>query len=188
MKDKEVLYLKWKVAYYKGETLVSDITFDTLENELKNLGSQFVNIVDAPNKREIKNLNYFTAAEITEIFGKDDNDRKERFTHLSPMLSLQKIQIENEDSKPYHDIELFLSRTNSDTYESTSKYDGNSLEIIYKDGILFRALTRGNKSEGIDKTHKIKEIVPNTININGTIEVRGELIIETDIWKEKYRV
>ena len=44
--DKERLYIKWKYLYYNGQTEVSDEIFDKLEDELRTLGSDVVNIPD----------------------------------------------------------------------------------------------------------------------------------------------
>lgn len=65
--DLEQLYLTAKTAYYEGDPILSDDEFDKLEQEIINLGSTAHLIVGA-------------------------DDRKAKYSHPSPMLSLAKYQ------------------------------------------------------------------------------------------------
>jgi len=75
LKEKEKFYLKAKETYYNGNPIISDVEFDTLEAELKSLGSDVVTIVGAP-------------------------DRNAKFPHITPMLSLSKFQTDKATGKP----------------------------------------------------------------------------------------
>ena len=64
------------------------------------------------------------------------------------------------------------------------KLDGLSIVLYYKDGLLDRALTRGNGDIGIDKTDRIMHIVPTALyNSRFTGAIRGELIFSKKGWQ-----
>jgi len=56
MFEKERTYIKWKYLYYNGRTEVSDKVFDTLEDELKEMGSSIVDVVDSPTIEILENI------------------------------------------------------------------------------------------------------------------------------------
>ena len=60
------------------------------------------------------------------------------------------------------------------------KFDGASLNLIYENGLLKQAITRGDGSIGEDVTNNVKTIhsIPLQINYDGLIEVRGEIVIK----------
>lgn len=191
IKEKCEKYLRYKYEYYVlGAPTILDSDFDKFEKELISTGDplaiKVTSLVDFPTIREIKELGLDTS----KILDSDVRDET-KYPHLTPMLSLQKIQVNDEKNMPIHDIELFLSRTNADFIEATAKYDGNGLELIYREGKLSQALTRGDKKYGYDKTNKMKHIVPNVLKntnhlTNKTIEVRGEVVIDYKLWEKKY--
>ena len=70
-------------------------------------------------------------------------------------------------------------------YTVEPKYDGLAIELTYKNGLLFRASTRGDGYEGEDVTHNIKTIksVPLKMEgskIPGEIDIRGEVYMDLD--------
>lgn len=169
--EKEQLYLKAKSLYYSGNPIMTDSQFDLLESNLKDLGSSVIQIV-----------------------GTIDAKEKE---HLSPMLSLEKLHIDdigNLDLFTKSFNAWFLSRYNSIPSDSLSsillraepKYDGSSCNLIYLNGKLESALTRGTGIMGTDITSKMKLIVPLTIPMSGKVEIRGEVNIKTQIFVDKY--
>ncbi len=66
------------------------------------------------------------------------------------------------------------------------KYDGVSISLTYKDGILFRALTRGDGVKGDDVTSNIKTIKSIPLKLKGSFpklfEIRGEVFIPLDLF------
>jgi DNA ligase (NAD+) len=61
----------------------------------------------------------------------------------------------------------------------TAKLDGAAVSLLYVDGVLVRALTRGDGVEGQLITDKIlahKGLVPNNINLSGIYQVTGEIV------------
>lgn len=158
--EKEKLYLQAKQFYYEGNPIMSDFEFDSLEDELKNEGSTVHLIVGSTDLKELT------------------------YKHLSPMLSLDKEHA-TEDNICISEMIKFFGFDNIET-EDSPKFDGSSCNIIYRDGKIDMALTRGNGVEGQNITSKMKLIVPNTIDITKTLEIRGEVVIPIKIFNEKY--
>ena len=159
--DLEQLYFQAKEAYYNGESIMSDDEFDHLEKELITLGS------DAPY-----------------IVGADD--RKAKYSHPSPMLSLAKYQATLAGDPPTESAINWMKKFGATSFEVTPKYDGNAANAIYQDGKLLQVLSRGNGTKGRDITDKIKHNLPETIEFNGTVEIRGEVVIKISTFNQKY--
>jgi DNA ligase (NAD+) len=163
-KDLENQYLLAKQKYYEGDPIMSDYEFDLLEENLKSLNSQVIKIVGSSNLKDAK------------------------FNHVSPMLSLSKIQVHHKTEFPTIPfLSWYDSNKISDCLlEATPKFDGSSCNLIYENGQLQWALTRGDKTKGQNIIDKMKLIVPKTINIQDKAEIRGEVVIPTDIFNQKY--
>jgi len=159
--DLEQLYFQAKGAYYNGEPIMSDDEFDILENNLLSMGS------DAPH-----------------IVGADD--RKAKYSHPSPMLSLAKYQATLDGTPPTEAATNWMKSINDLNYEITPKYDGNAANAIYQDGKLLQVLSRGNGTKGRDITSKVRHNFPETIAITGTVEIRGEVVIAVETFNKKY--
>jgi DNA ligase (NAD+) len=185
MRDKklETQYLRWKYEYYiLGAPTIPDSVFDENENKLRQQNNPVIELVDFPTIKEIEELG-LDPEDIVDNCEKDDN----YYPHLTPMLSLEKTQVNDEQNLPLHELENFLKRTSAEEFECTMKYDGNGIELIYRQGKLNQALTRGRKTEGKDKTDKISHLVPTEIEMEKyTYQIRGELVIEEQIWHQKY--
>ena len=167
--SKTELYKKAKEAYYSGEPIMSDEEFDNLEQELRDSG------------------------ELEEYVGAVDKDAK--FEHPSRMLSLSKYQADKTTGKaPTEQVlnwcKSIVEKTNGveDNYvfEVTCKYDGNSGNCIYKNGKLWKVLTRGDGKLGRDVTEKVKALIPEEIKEKGLVEVRGEIIMKKSVFETQY--
>ena len=101
-------------------------------------------------------------------------DRFEKVTHETPMLSFDDIF--NEDEIVTFDERIRKTCPNA-TYTLEPKMDGLSGSLLYKNGVLVRAATRGDGLIGENITHNVKTIksVPLKLNKNIDIEVRGEI-------------
>ena len=165
IKNLENNYLLAKQRYYEGNPLMSDYEFDLLEEKLKSLDSHVVNIVGSQNLKDSK------------------------FHHASPMLSLSKIQVHHNIAFPISDFLHWFNTNSNDNkikLEGTPKFDGSSCNLIYENGKLEWALTRGDKEKGQNIIDKMKLIVPPTISTNDKIEIRGEVVIPFDVFQSKY--
>jgi DNA ligase (NAD+) len=157
----EQLYFQAKEAYYSGETIMTDDEFDSLEQELIALGSTAPHIVGA-------------------------DDRKAKYSHPSPMLSLAKYQASLSGVPPTGAAINWMSKFGATSFEITPKYDGNAGNAIYQDGKLLQVLSRGNGTKGRDITDKVRHNLPETIDLKGTVEIRGEVVIKISTFNEKY--
>ncbi len=94
-----------------------------------------------------------------------------KVTHESPMLSLNKT----------YKVEELSGWMGDEAIVGTPKVDGNSLSLIYTDGVLSLAKTRGDGRVGEDVTDKIQWVtdcvprLPKSLNL----EVRGEVYCST---------
>jgi DNA ligase (NAD+) len=167
MSELENLYLKAKRTYYEGNPIMSDSKFDELEEKLRFMNSKVIEIVGSEElEKDIK--------------------------HLSAMLSLQKIQVNDLSDKtiPITKFKSWIKKTEErfNHLIAEPKFDGSSCNLIYDNGKLISAATRGNGLEGTNITDKISLIVPKEIQTDypGLIEIRGEVIIKTKTFEEKY--
>jgi DNA ligase (NAD+) len=165
MNQKEKLYLEAKKLYYQGNPIMSDTEFDNLELELKKENSSVITIVGF-------------------------SDRKAKFPHITPMLSLSKFQTNKTTGKPpVEEATTWMKEHiigSQIHFSFTPKFDGNAANVIYKNGKLHIILSRGDGTYGRDITAKLMNQVPKTISNSNTIEVRGEVVIAKDIFSKKY--
>ena len=93
------------------------------------------------------------------------------------------------------ELEAFNKRINDTLdvndveFNAELKFDGLAVTILYENGIMKYAATRGDGSVGEDVTHNIKTIKTIPLKLHGenhprTFEVRGEVLMDKDDFKE----
>ena len=97
------------------------------------------------------------------------------------------------NSYDFHDLEDFHSKIETIienealTYFVEPKYDGAGISLIYENGNLVRAVTRGDGEKGEAITHNAQVIknIPLRINAQGVhlLEVRGEVLVSKSNFK-----
>ena len=99
--------------------------------------------------------------------------------HLSRMWSMEDVFNHEELTEWVLRIEKSFEEV---SFVCEPKFDGASLNIIYEDGILKQAITRGDGEVGEDVTTNIKTIksIPLSIDYQGLLEIRGEVVIRKD--------
>ena len=163
---KRIEDLKNKIQEYDyqyhvlDQPTISDIEYDQLLNELLELEKTYPEYasIDSPTQR--------VGGEVLEGFLKVE--------HSIPMLSLSNA-FNAEDLRAF---DQRLKKTGLDfTYVLEAKVDGLAASLMYENGVLTKAATRGNGVIGEDITHNVKTIrsVPLKLNQDVTIEVRGEI-------------
>lgn len=158
--------------YIHSISVVSDYEFDQLLKELEELEIKYPELYDAnsPTKR--------VGGDITKTF--------ETVPHKYPMLSLSnsysKDDIADFDQRVKKIIDVPL------TYICELKYDGVAISIIYKNGNLVKAITRGDGTQGEDVTNNVRTISSIPLVLSGdypeNLEVRGEIMYSKSVFKE----
>ncbi len=111
----------------------------------------------------------------TITFGSSLSSSFKKVAHTVPMLSLS-------NSYNFDELRKFderVKKVSNSSYVAEAKLDGFSISLIYSDGVLTKALTRGDGNIGEDVTSNVYEIenVPKKINKQGNLEVRGEILM-----------
>ncbi len=163
-----------ELYYQKSKTEISDFEFDQLLKELIDLENAFPQFraPDSPTQR--------VGGTITKEFA--------TVVHRYPMLSLGNTYSAEElrdfdgrvakglDGEPYE-------------YFCELKFDGVSISLIYENGLLAKAVTRGDGVRGDEVTANIKTIRSLPLRIKATdipayFEVRGEVFLPRDVFKQ----
>lgn len=105
-------------------------------------------------------------------------DELQKNTHRIPMLSLAK-------TKSVEEIDDYFGDR---PYIGMVKMDGLSLSLLYRDGRLVSATTRGNGEVGEDITHNARVVanIPQQIQIKSELIINGEIICPTDVFDEYF--
>jgi DNA ligase (NAD+) len=156
--------IKYAHAYYVNDNpIASDEEYDKLSRlclafEQENPELSHPN---SPNKR--------VGGIILEGFNKA--------SHLSRMWSQEDVF----DTKELEDWIKRAHKVNTNLeFYCEPKFDGASLNLIYENGVLKQAISRGDGSVGEDVTNNVKTIhsIPLSIKEKSLIEIRGEIVIK----------
>src|ERR687894_3064274 len=123
-------------AYYRGEPLVADAEYDAVEDELRALLAEHPDLPPDPNPLEQVGAPSVLHAPVR---------------HSRPMLSLEKA------NKP-EQVEAFFARFPGQPVVVMPKLDGLSLALVYENGRLARAVTRGDGTTGDDVTTLVRAL------------------------------
>ena len=160
----------WAKMYYEQDApVVSDVEYDKLYYKLKALEEEVgFSLPDSPTKR----------------VGGAPLKKFEQSKHLQRLYSLDKAQ--NEDELRDWLQRLIKVEGYIPTLTAEFKFDGLTLNILYENGRLIKATTRGNGEVGEIITEQVKTIkkLPQTISYEGKIEIQGEGIMRMSAFNE----
>ncbi len=151
---------------------VSDAVYDSLYNELKKIEQDYPNLVtsDSPSQR--------VGNELIGGFKKA--------THSTRMLSLNDVFSADEIKEWVKRLEKLLPSSKHE-YFADLKMDGLACALIYQDGVLKQAITRGDSYVGEDVTNNVRTIMSVPLRLrsskgfekflSGRTEIRGEIVI-----------
>jgi len=153
-----------KKYYVDNDPQISDSEFDQLVKRLKELETQFPQLItpESPTQRVGEQpLTGFAAVE-----------------HRTPMLSLDNCYSIEELKEFEERIQKIIPGERIE-YVAELKIDGLGISALYRDGKYVQAVTRGDGFRGDDVTPNVKTIrsVPLIIKKNQEIEVRGEVYL-----------
>jgi len=156
-------------AYYQDDApSLTDAAYDKLRQRLLAIEARFpeLKLADSPSDA--------VGAAVSSGFGK--------VTHLKPMLSLDNLFADGEVEEFVDRVRRFLNLKAGEEVAVTAepKIDGLSCSLLYENGELVRAATRGDGAVGEDVTANIRTLgdVPARLkgnNVPARIEVRGEV-------------
>lgn len=162
------LYWKAKDAYYNGEPIMSDLEFDELEERL-----------GLANKSDVGTR----------------HNPSYTIKHPFIMGSLSKVQIHKDDNDVidwttyFEDTKSFVNKSNDKDrkFIITPKYDGCSFEVEINNHTILSISTRGDSEYGRDIMQHIINLIPTEyVNLNGHICLRGEVLINKNVFVKKY--
>ncbi|WP_253888094.1 NAD-dependent DNA ligase LigA [Actinokineospora diospyrosa] len=145
-------------AYYRGSPLVADAEYDLVEDELRKLIADNPGLAPDPNPLDQVGAPAVLHAPVR---------------HSRPMLSLEKATTAEQ-------VAAFFGRFPGQSVVVMPKLDGLSLALVYEDGWLARAVTRGDGTTGDDVTPLVRALadgVPDRVDAPGRVEVRGEAVM-----------
>ena len=158
---------KYNNLYYNEDNpIISDMEYDGLLRKLKEMEKEYpalLEIDDSP----------------TEKIGGTASNKFSKVEHKVPMLSLSNTyniaEIEDFDKR----VKKIINFSEKIEYILELKLDGLSISLIYENGNLARAVTRGDGKIGEDVTENIMEIesIPKKLKEPISLEVRGEIIL-----------
>jgi len=153
----------WAHAYYVLDNpLATDEEYDRLYHEVLAYENAHPNriAVDSPTQR--------VGGVVREEFSKASH--RQRMWSMEDLFTLDEVQ---------EWLERVEKKVGEVTYICEPKFDGASLNLIYEEGKLQRAITRGDGTIGEEVTDNVRTIhsIPLSIAHQELIEIRGEVVI-----------
>jgi DNA ligase (NAD+) len=154
--------------YVKNSPAISDHTYDILFDRLRELEETWPDLRSSDSP--------------TQKVGAPPVDSLEKRKHTAPMLSLDAVK-EQEQVAKFHDTMADHISLEKDWYVMEPKFDGLSVEVVYRDGSLEYGATRGDGETGEDITENLKTIgalplrLRKNRNTPSFLAVRAEVIM-----------
>lgn len=152
--------------YILSQPVITDQEFDQLMKELERL--------------EAGNPDFFDPNSPTQRVGSDLNKEFEQVRHQYPMLSLSNSYSEEE----LRDFDQKIRKLTDQSFEYICelKFDGTSVSLRYRNGVLEKAITRGDGTFGDDVTSNVRTIRSIPLKLKGAgfpeeFEIRGEILL-----------
>jgi len=155
--------------YVENDPVIADRVYDALFDRLEALESAFgLETADSPTRR----------------VGGEPLDELEQVEHVAPMLSIDS----GDDPDDVRDFDDRVRRRVGEVdYLCEPKFDGLSIEVIYRDGRYDRAATRGDGEVGDDVTENVRTISSVPQRLRGEppdfLAVRGEIYMPLDAFQ-----
>ena len=173
--DAQVDHLREAIRYHdhryyqEADPAISDRTYDRLFDRLETLEDAFdLDSATSPTRR----------------VGGEPLDELETVEHVTEMLSIDSAVEEREVREFDRRVRDRLADAGDDgpvEYLCEPKFDGLSVELVYEDGELVRAATRGDGEEGDDVTANVRTIRSVPLELDGDhpsfLAVRGEVFM-----------
>lgn len=159
--------------YILAQPVISDLEFDMLLKKLEKLEKEYPEFYD-PNSP-------------TQRVGSDLNKEFKQVRHKYSMLSLSNSYSEEE----LRDFDQKIRKLTDQKFEYVCelKYDGTSIGLRYKNGVLDKAITRGDGTFGDDVTDNVRTIRSIPLRLKGNdypdeFEIRGEILLPFSVFAQ----
>ena len=166
--------------YVLDQPEISDAQYDRLMRELENLEEQYPQL-RTPNSP-------------TQRVGAPPLEAFEIVRHTIPMLSLSNAFDESETKDFDKRVKKFLGTSEDVVYVTEPKLDGLAVELVYERGQFTVGSTRGDGINGENITQNLRtiktiplQLIRKEIPTPGRLEVRGEVIIQLNRFRELNR-
>ncbi len=170
---KAILEENSRKYYVENAPTMSDFDFDRLMRELGDLEKEYPEFLapDSPTQKVGSDLAGGTLS---------PDKRFAQYPHKYPMLSLGNTynitEIEEFAERAVKTLDMAF------TYSCELKFDGTAICLTYRNGLLYRALTRGDGVIGDDVTENVRRIanIPQRLSGGGwpeELEIRGEIMM-----------
>lgn len=176
---REILWENSRKYYVENAPTMSDYDYDHLMYELEALENEYPDLItpDSPTRRVGSDLENKSQTGKVLVTAKKEF---EQYPHKYPMLSLG-------NTYNIGEIEDFVARASKSigkpfSFSCELKFDGTAICLTYKNGELFRALTRGDGVIGDDVTDNVRKISNIPTHLQGSgypdeFEIRGEILM-----------
>ena len=159
---------QWAKEYYENDSpTVEDAEYDQAYKHLQELEVAFPELIQKDSITQ-------------QVGGQQIKSELPKVQHEVPMLSLG-------DVFSFEELSTWMTNTQKSfnenlAYNAELKIDGLAISLIYENGKLVQASTRGDGNIGEDVTKNIKQIksIPSELNEPISIEVRGEVYMPKD--------
>ena len=157
--------------YVLNKPEIDDYTFDQMMAELIGLETEFPELFDA--------------ASPTQRVGSDLNLEFKQVAHKYQMLSLSNTYTEAE----VQDFDQRVRKLTDENFEYVCelKFDGVSISLTYENGLLVKAVTRGDGEKGDDVTANVITIKSIPLRLKGDyppeFEIRGEILLPFSVFE-----
>lgn len=156
--------------YVKNKPAISDAVYDKLFHRLEELEEAYPELrsPDSPTQR----------------VGAQPVGQLKKVRHAAAMLSLQAVR-ESAEVEAFHRLVREKAGKHKLAYVLEPKFDGLSVELVYRKGRLDHGATRGNGDVGEDISHNLKTIgaVPLSLRTDG--EAPGSLAVRAEVFMPK---
>jgi DNA ligase (NAD+) len=156
--------------YVKDQPQISDAVYDRLFRRLQEIEEEFPEL-QSPTSPTRK----VGAPPVSEL---------KKVRHTAPLLSLNSVLTETE-ARDFDDFVRRNLKGKTVSYVLEPKFDGFSVEVVYRDGVFAYGATRGDGTSGEDISENLKTIGPLALRLQspdkkslpGFLAVRGEVIM-----------
>jgi DNA ligase (NAD+) len=164
-------------AYYAGNPIMTDADYDLLEEQLKGI------VKANPDQAHLATVLISVGSDVPLFPNSDSATEKQdasrlngRLAHLVPMLSIANLYT-------IADVCAWAESLGWPTLSVGSKLDGVSDSLVYQDGPIVQALTRGDGASGesvlsqMSVAGGVPSSIPTYAPFGGRVEIRGEVVI-----------